>query len=233
MEKLNAPSDDTPNVSIKKNNFILNKNIIFISIFAFLFIGTILISQTENKIKQKITPTPVIKSPTISPFPLPTISKERLISTRQKTAPGEKINPKVLEKQPDYLSKEKVSESRMQYNFVSEIKTRPNTIITLSDSTVLFERQLLPPSPKTQGYTTLSQLRAAHGDPEVVIKGSKFYDWYIETYIYASKGFAVIGNPNTNEAYEIHLFIPASTDDYINTFGEDLSPGAKSPVEGI
>jgi hypothetical protein len=225
VKQMSDPDHTSPHLSLRKRLF-------FVVIFVFLFFGTLLTGLLTKYDDANPEPTPSRLKPTITFFPLPTIPKSQQLNSTQKTIPGQKIDRVVLEKFPGFISKEVLPGNQAQYNIKSELLARPNQIIVSSESMVLFEREILPSSPKKVGYTTFSQLKKTHGDPERIIKGSKFYDWYIEAYIYTSKGFTAIGNPNTNEVYEMHFFIPSSIDEYIQAYGEDLNPGATPPNEG-
>lgn len=234
MEEINTSPLVKPRRSSTETDLANNKRMFFAITLALLFIITIFFMFISKGANQQLTPTPSPTTiPTVTQYPLPTITQSKRLNQLQKTAPGEKINQEALEKQTSFISKENVDENKAQYSFRSYILQRPNVVIVSSESIVTFERQLLPESPKAPGYTTFAQLKTKHGEAEKVIKGSKFYDWYIETHIYASKGFTAIGNPNTDEVYEMHFFIPSSVDEYTQTYGEDLSPGETPLTEGL
>lgn len=120
----------------------------------------------------------------------------------------------------------KVSDT--QYTLPSELLARPNEILT-DKNVAVFERALLPVSSQDPRYKTISEMEKIFGQPDKTAKGSKFYGEFLSTYIYASKGMTFIGNPNTNEVYEIQFFKPMTLDEYISKYGSDI-PAAASPV---
>lgn len=234
MEENNNLPNANPNTPNTIYNLTRNKRVLIAITFVLLFIATLFFMVVSSSFNRRLSPTPspITTAPSITTFPLPTIPSSQRLNQIQKTAPGEFINLELLEKQKDYLSKEIVDENNQKFSFKSEILPRPNIVLVSPDSKVLFERLILPSDRKSLGYATLSEIKTKRGEAERVIKGSKFYDWAIETHIYASKGFAVIVNPKTNEVYEMHFFNPSSIEVYIQTYGEDLNPQASPPVEG-
>lgn len=197
----------------------MNKRFIFFIVgFILISIVVILFFISSSFNRPSINP-PVAPSP-----------KQTRISPLQQTTPG-----KTTQREVESLSGvTKISEDHNStiYTKSSLIKIRPNQII-VQNGIVVFERELTPEKKSEEGYSTLSEFNNKFGSPDKKIKGSKFYGNQISTFIYASKGFTLIGNENTDEVYEIQFYIPTSVQNYINTFGSDVSSNTAPVREGI
>lgn len=208
-----------------------NKKIIAILLLIFIPFVLLLISTIKNSTNTSEPPIkPTIAAiPTITRYPTQSLPKRALrVSVLQKTIPGNSIDEKSLTGQPDFLKKEVIAGNKTQYSFESELIVRPN-IVQTDGAQVIFERELTPVSSSAKGFKHLTEFLQEKGQPEKIIQGSKYYGWMEKTYIYASKGYAVIGNENANEVLEYHLFIPTTVDEYIKIYGEDLDPNSGPP----
>jgi hypothetical protein len=114
----------------------------------------------------------------------------------------------------------------IEYTYESPVFMRRNQIIT-HDGKVIFERIMTPTDPNSPSYAKISSYTDQFGDPQRIVKGSRFYGFYMTTYIYASKGFAFVANTHTDAIYEFQKFAPTTLDEYIATFGQDLNPAGK------
>ncbi|MBI2022342.1 hypothetical protein HYS97_00620 [Candidatus Daviesbacteria bacterium] len=112
----------------------------------------------------------------------------------------------------------------MVFELESISPLRPDEI-RAKEGLVIFERIRLPENPSQIGYSTISSFKVQFGQPEKTIKGSKFYGPLFETLIYSSKGVTIIGNPFTDEIFEVQRYTPTSIEDYINRYGEDIEEG--------
>lgn len=186
-----------------------------------LLIG--IISFTAEK-KPEPTPSPIHLAPTAV-----TIDPD-IVNPLQKAAIGSQLTTE-LESRPDFLGKQTLSTGETEYSFVSEIDVRPAIILTDKNGEVIFERIMIPSEPESTGYSLISEYKTRYGQPEADIAGSHFYEWAIHTYVYASQGFALIGNPNTDEVFEIHSFQPMSVEEYRVKFGQDIDVNAQPPIE--
>lgn len=176
-----------------------------------VFIWTYTISQ-KSPSPAPPTPTPI---PLKSPAQLPNL---------QKTVIG-KTTLQEIQNIPGIT---KISENK--YSYSSYLGSRPNEI-QVDKNTTAFERVLVPISTSDPNFTTISELIEKFGEADKVIPGSKFYGYFPFTYIYASQGMTFIGNPNTNEVYEIQFFRPMSIQEYTELFGGDILEDARPPVE--
>lgn len=206
------------------NGKLVIKILLSLLIFFVFIIFSINITSTSypNKIPVSITPTGINPQAQIV-----TISNS--ITPLQKAEPGittdNQIN--VLS---NLIKKATLPDGSNSYTFPSEITVRPDEVVT-KNGVAVFEKELIPEEHDATGYALISQYTTKYGQPEKMIQGSKFYGWFIITYIYAQKGFAFLGNPNTDEVYEIHIFQPMSTEKYMQQYGQDLNPGATPPEE--
>lgn len=163
----------------------------------------------------KATPTPNVPGGT---------STQHKISPTQKTI-IEKTTKNNVESLPGITGKTTLSNGATRYTFASPLVSRKNEVI-VKDNQVIFERILVPESSKDPGYVRISQYEKEYGKPQQIIRGSRFYGNLIRTYIYADKGFALIGNPITDEVFEVHTFLPTSVENYIQQYGEDINKNA-------
>lgn len=220
-------------------SFFLQKKFFFI-FFAlfFLVLATTLLYLLSQKNKYPVgtTPDPL---PTPTPIEIPTYPTtitSQLPATKvyvlQKTTIGLTTASEV-EKIVGLQKKEILPNGENQYFFPSELPARPNLVRADKNGVVFFERELVPSDPSSPGYVKTSQYANNYGQPEKTIRGSFYYGWAITAYVYANKGFALVGNPNTDEVFEIHIFSPTSVDEYVKNYGEDLNPGAQPPQEGL
>lgn len=147
------------------------------------------------------------------------------VSPLQKVAVGTTTEDKIKQL-PNFEKAVPLPSGNTEYQFTSPIVIRPNTVVAQTGIAV-FERELTPQTPNATGYATISQYKAQFGQPEKDAQGSRFYDWVAHTYIYASRGFAFVGNPNTDEIFEFHFFPPTTADNYIKLYGEDINEGAQ------
>lgn len=212
------------------NALFKNKQLLGLTIVAFLLVMfvialTVLLSRNPDQISDQeqtllVTPTPYAS--------LTDALSSGRFSPIQKTEITETTSEEV-ERFPDIIGKEELQNNMMLYSLESSFPTRENQIIT-QDETVIFERILTPVKSSAPGYARISDYTTLLGDPEEFIRGSHHYGPFIYTYIYASEGLAIIGNPVTDEAFEIHQFTPMSVEDYIQEFGDDIDEDAP---EGI
>ena len=165
----------------------------------------------------------------ITPVPTLAQSPEPIVPALQKSIIG-KTPESEVDKNPGFLRKESLNDGRTKYVFESPLTVRPNEIIT-RDGRVVYEKALTPSNPSSQGYTTVSEMINQYGQPEKLIKGSKFYGWGLDQYIYASKGFSFVGNSYNDEVYEFGFFGPMSIENYVGRYGDDITDNASPPIE--
>jgi hypothetical protein len=182
-----------------------------LSLFVFVVIISILSPRTEN--------------PQGSPTPTPSSSVDRLpqeqrISVLQKSAIGE-TTQKELDAMPGLENKSTFADGSTRYAFRSALISRKNEVL-VKDGKAVFERILTPESSKARGYSLISQFTKRYGEPEETITGSSFYGQLMSNFIYANKGFTLIGNPFTGEVFEIQLYVPTTVETYRQQYGEDI-----------
>ncbi len=197
---------------IKKHKIIAG-----ISLLMFIIVGMIIF----NIFNIKRSDSPANPDLGISKF-LPSSNQNNTFSSLQKTVPGKTTVQDVERTVPRILKKDVLPGGGVQYSFQSELISRPNQIQT-KNGVAVFEKELIPENPSARGYVLISTYINSLGKPEKIIKGSNFYGWSINTYVYPNKGFAFIGNPNTDEVLEIHIFKPLSVEDYVKMYGEDIN----------
>ncbi|MBI4038670.1 hypothetical protein HY384_01790 [Candidatus Daviesbacteria bacterium] len=113
-----------------------------------------------------------------------------------------------------------------EYLFTSPYSHLDNVAIT-QNRLLIYKKviTILPntPLPMISAYTN------QYGPPDSEYTGSLNHGRVAKTYVYASKGFAIVGNPNTDEVYEIQTFIPLSVDEYLRLWGQDIKKYPDEP----
>lgn len=189
---------------------------------------SVIIIMTANVLAPKDPPREYVN---ILPTPFPATAPElQKTSPIQQTIIG-KTTKEEVEQLPGRVLKEEIEDGSVRYSFSSALVSRPDTIIVKEDR-VIYETIITPESPHAQGHTTIDHYQDQYGEPEAVLNGSKFYGWHMRNYIYAQQGFVLIANPYTGEVFEIHAFQPMTTEEYIQYYGNDISPEAQPAIEG-
>lgn len=157
-------------------------------------------------VAKSVTP---VKAPTItsSKTPLPTALPTNSISHR--------INNEGF---PDLQKEEVLPNGGYKRYLDSANPARSNIIQSGPDGSILFERYIVGPDASER----LSDNSISYGTPEHIFSGSRFYGPSAQTYLFATKGVALIANPQTDQVLEKHFFPPMSVDAYVQKYGEDI-----------
>lgn len=157
----------------------------------------------------------------ITPSPLPVISQSPIkLSPLQKTIIGE-TTVSGVERNYQINTRQILPNGDLEYSINSKIEARPDQII-FHNNLAQFERVVIVGNPSVSGGMKLSDQILKYGPAEKIIKGSKFYGYHMNTYIYAAKGFAFVANTNADEVYEVQTFTPTSLDNYLSSYGADI-----------
>lgn len=191
----------------------------FVFLILFTIISFFLIVEVLQSLKKEVDP-----ETTITPSPV----------TTGKGGSGGKLYPlqktiinitkeSEIKNSPDILKVESLTNETRAYYLKSPVSlSRPNKIIT-EKGIVKYEQVITDESdPTSDRYATVSRYKVMLGEPNRVIKGSKYYGNYLNTYIYASKGVSLIGNPSTDEVFEIQSYSPTTVEKYIENYGSDI-----------
>ncbi|HWY79712.1 MAG TPA: hypothetical protein VNW29_05120 [Candidatus Sulfotelmatobacter sp.] len=92
----------------------------------------------------------------------------------------------------------------IQYTYASDIPNRPNIIIVMNGLNI-FQRTTFTNTPFNTDY---------YGQPDYIAKGSQYWGTTAITYIYLSKGIALIGDTSTNQLLEQILFQHETIDQF-------------------
>lgn len=188
--------------------FIPKKTLWLIILLIILAGGLItLITLNRQSTKQPQSPRPIIYQ---SPLPSAHLT-DLQISEIGITTPQDLIS-----KYPG-ANKQTLESGDQEFSISSTFDARPNEVI-FRDNRAVFERTVA----LQDKALTISSLIARLGQPEKVAPGSSFYGYHMNTYIYATKGSAFIGNPNTDEVFELQSFVPSNVEEYIRNYGQDI-----------
>lgn len=156
-----------------------------------------------------------------------TVTKRGRIFPLQKTLIGQSID-RTTGGKLDIKNQEATEDGRLIFSLNSQNPLRADQVITKDDK-VIFERIYIPESKSDPNHLLISTVIAKYGQPEKIFKGSRLWGHFVTTYIYSGKGVAFIGNPNTDEVYELQIFEPVSVEEYIQKYGDDIN---QSPQRG-
>lgn len=184
-----------------------------------IIIITLILILIINQPKKAITPPP----PVISQSPTTSF-------LFQKSIIG-KTTPTDIEKAYQVKDKRTLANSDLEYSLDSKLQARPDQII-FHNNLAQFERTVVLGKTNASNYLKISDQIIKYGPAEKIIRGSKFYGYFRDTYIYATRGFAFIANTNADEIFEIQLFNPTSLDNYLSKYGDDIQEN-KGIKEGI
>jgi hypothetical protein len=175
-------------------------------IFLLIFLGSLLFQPTE------ITNTPIA---------IPTPSQDQatifgnLSPEDANNITDDHETEYIPEEDPALVQKVVSDNSLIAYYFKSSNPSRPHLVIETSNHASLFRRTVGSDEFSLGSISTYKEL---YGEADRVIQGSDFYGENATISIYGSEGIAIIGNPQTDEVYEEHLFLPMTADEYISKF---------------
>lgn len=203
--------------------------IIFVALgIGLLFMLAITISVFNTaQIPQK-SPVPEPKTPLVQGIPIVIpnydVSMQPTLSGYSEIIIGE-TSSDAIAKLPGLLETKTLPNGNMQFEFTSTDALRNNLVETEKDKAI-FKRvvSITAGDYKSPDVTTYTQ---AFGAAEFEFTGSNRYGPYFITYVYPSRGFALIFNPYTNEVYEIQSFKPVSLEEYRNRWGDDINENLK------
>lgn len=133
---------------------------------------------------------------------------------------------KQIQSLPNRKDVKPLPDNTTEYSFPSSYSHLDNTAVTQNQ--LLIFKKVITALPNTP-LPTISSYTDQYGRPDSEFTGSVNYGRFAKTYIYASKGFAIVGNPNTNEVYEIQTFLPTSVGEYVKRWGQDLKKYPEEP----
>lgn len=204
---------------------IFSRKKIFILI-SLLFLILILLIVLLYKQRQ-IPPKPVLRAeePGLLFSVNPSIKKYYDIYTN--TNVGDNIN-NLSGKLPQPKKINPLPDNATEYFYDSGYPLKDNEIVAKNDI-VVFKRLVI----LNEQATSMPQLDSyvkLYGEPEAVYQGSASYGRFMKTYVYSSRGFALILNQFTGEIFEIQTFEPTSIDDYVRRWGGDIKQYSDEPT---
>lgn len=198
------------------------KFLVFVLFFcaAFLVLAALLFFNSPNNKRQNKeiiypTITPVInkKSPSYEP----------LISKYSKTVIGYTPEKEVAS-YPGLIKQKKIGPNTTSFTYDSLFAFRNNEIVT-KNGLVIYEKVITVNNSLV--HPKISDFLNLYGPAEKEFTGSKTYGRFEKTYIYASRGFSLVGNPSTDEVDEIQTFLPTTVDNYLKNWGKDIDTSLK------
>lgn len=111
--------------------------------------------------------------------------------------------------------------NEITYSLPSVNPLIPDEIVT-DNTGVIFERTSTFTN-DPGGLPSLSSYLKKYGTPQQVIEGNSTYYPTGSSYLYPTRGVVFIGNPLTDETYEIQRFFPMSLPDYLKKYGSTVA----------
>jgi len=189
--------------------------------YRLFLIGLFLLLLIVPSIFSALRPARTPRTKTSEPIPTNAPVTQLRILPLQKNIIGGKLETNFKDS-PFYLGSSTLPNGDIKFNTESPIGSRPNEVIT-KNGIVVYEKDLTPQDPQSPDYVTLTSIFSSFGQPDRLIKGSKYYGAFLNQYIYASRGFSLVANPNNNEVYEMTFFEPTSVERYISKYGDDIT----------
>lgn len=206
-----------PIIYVVKNN-----NRYIIPVAGLIVLGSIIlmIISLQNSTMSGVVPNPSSTPTRNANTQLPIISQP--ITIYPTTASEEEFPMEPLENEPGFLKKEKGPGQSIIYTMQSSNEARPNVYVMIGSSNIQFQRRVIDQDipERIIAYTD------PYGPAERIIKGS-FYGTDTSVYIYASQGFAFIGNDQSGYVLEQQTFYPMTVDEYLQKFSESGTYFAK------
>lgn len=200
------------------NLFPVSKKIIFLILILILILSALLVLKFRSPVTtNRMLPPVKVGSPE------PAVNQTN--QTTKNTSPtsiqtniGTTTKEQIL-KLPEIASSSALTSTKTLYTFKSTETLQSHTVITVN-GTVAFEKgTLIQPGLK---LNKISDYLASYGAPEKTLTGSKKFGQFENTYVYATKGFALVGNPFTDEVDQLQSFIPTTVEQYISEWGQDI-----------
>lgn len=134
-------------------------------------------------------------------------------------------SPKNLEEDPTFIKKSSLRNGNILYEFSSPDNLVHDEVIT-KHGTVIYEKVITVDS--YAKHPTISSYKKTYGDPQAIKRGSKTLGSFMTFFIYASKGITLLGNPFTDEVYQIQTYAPMTVNEYIQLWGDDIDKTPKN-----
>lgn len=188
--------------------------VILITVFFFL-----LVNRKETVPLQNPFPTP-------TPFQNSSIHRQSsadfLFSPFQKTIIGKTTDAQIATLSA--ISNQPNPDGSTTYLIKSVNPLKPDEIITRNN--VVISEKTNTITNKPGGFPKISELKKTFGNPEQEITGSKEFGDFAITYIYPQGGFSFVGNPATDNVYQILRFQSMNLKEYVGKYGSvfDISP---------
>lgn len=202
---------------------ILRKKIIIFPLFICVLIFGVLFFLNLGQ-KKQVKNTIPIPSPTPISITNSIDSSTFTFSPYQKTIIG-KTTDEEVKKLANILNQQKTSSNEILYTIKSVDPLEPDIIVT-KNNLVVFEKTNTI-TQDSGGLPKISTYIERFGKPDEEIVGSKTFGAFATNYIFATKGFTLIGNSATDNVYQIQRFQPMSLEEYKITYGQDINISQK------
>lgn len=211
-----------------KRDFHFNQSFTLLAIAAVMVVF-VLIMVISNLFSQKPTnPSSSSIIPTPTPVPYTRQNNGTFTFTPLQKTTINKTTNKEIEEEQRVLNKS-IRGPITVYEVPSATPQETDEIRT-QDGIVVFESVNLF-NDKAGMPPKVSVYEKEFGEPEKILKSVSEMGLHISAHIYAKDGFTLFVNHNTNTVYEIHRFIPMSTEEYERQYAEYLHAAPEYPKE--
>lgn len=202
------------------NNLFPNskKIIVLIIVLAVVLLGSFILRLNSRTVNTLLPPVS-LGSPEPSAGPVaPTVQKTPPVSLQTKIGITTKDQ---LLTSSDIASSSALTRTKTLFTFRNTDTLQAHSVVEYNGVAAFEKGTLIQPGLKLH---KISEYIAQFGSPDKIYTGSRRFGQFENTYIYASKGFALVGNHFTDEVDQLQSFTPTTTEQYVLEWGQDIEP---------
>ncbi len=124
-----------------------------------------------------------------------------------------------LDKLPSFKEKYQIDQNSESYSYQSPRALRDDTIVTQNQQVVFESKVGMLENGKLPDIAEYIRL---YGPAEAIVEGSYYYGDVEKTYIWATRGFALITDGFGQGIDEFQTFVPMSVEEYRTRWGKDI-----------
>ncbi len=195
-----------------------------VALLLVLFVLGLVISSLFQSSSQ----TPLTTIPTPTPIPYTRDSQGNFTFTPLQKTTINKTTAKEVEEQEQVINKS--LRGKITVYEVPAATPEEKDEIRIQNGVVIFES--INTFNKKAGMPPKSSVyEQEFGKPEKILRSVSPLGIHISAYIYATEGFTLFVNHNTNTVYEIHRYTPMTVEEYEKQYAEYLQPAPAYPQE--
>lgn len=206
----------------------MKKILLLLGSFGVLLLLALFVVIPVFVFKKQINHSSPLPAPTPVSLPEKTLNQLPPTSSLEKTTIG-KTTENEIQSFPNIVSRVSSPSGVTTYTF-SSVYVPVQNRIDVQNGMVIFESTSTYTS-GPGGIPSFKQLGASLGKPEEIIQSNSIYGPQASSYMYPSKGTALIVNDNNDEVYEILKFIPMSLAAFKQRYVDYITPYSEPDVD--